>query len=289
MTDELQSIMGNTASNIATAASQVNPMVTFGIVVAVVFLGFLAFGIYRLIINDKIKIGRREKNSKDDKNKDDNKENNSNDSTNNTNNSDSLNILKKIINDSIKSGYERCTLRQELFDEQVKVMNNNLGIIRTTIASKFMQECGGDSNIQYFIEKIFDDRISMRLKQTFKKDNLATKTEEQVIDNNRDIIDDAFNNIKNDLMMKGISDKKYFDILDSNKEALNGKIKIILKEARRLAREKKDELDELHRSFVSEQKIMVAGFMNSNIADGDFDDLASTLYLPPNDIIGEMN
>ena len=200
-------------------------------------------------------------------------------------NKERINIIKRIISDSVKSGYDRCTIRQELFDEQVKVMNNNLGVILSTIASNFKNKCGGDVNMQYYIENLFDTKICVRLKHVFKKDNLATKTEEQVIDSNRDIIDDALTSIKNDLSLKGFDDD-YLKILDDNKEILNEKIKFILKDARRLAREKKDELDELHNIFTSNQRMIITSFIDAS--EEELKDLASSLALPPNDIIGEM-
>lgn len=283
MTDEVQSILGSTVQGAAAGASQQYPFATF-IVVIIAFI-VLAFGagIFFLIKGGHISWNKDKKKSnepaKSEKTEDSSKPTESS-------NKEKINILKRIISDSVKSGYDRCSIRQELFDEQVKVMNNNLGVILSTIASSFKNKCGGDINMQYYIESLFDEKICIRLKQVFKKDNLATKTEEQVIDSNRDIIDDAFTNIKNELSLKGFDDN-YLKILDDHKEILNEKIKFILKDARRLAREKKDELDELHNIFASEQKATIANFID--VSEEELKDLTSSLTLPPNDIIGEMN
>lgn len=282
MTEEVQATLGTTFKEVAINASQQNSLLTFIIVAIVVifFGGLTAFVI--LVKSGHISLGKNKKNNepaKSEKTEDSSKPAESS-------SKEKINILKRIISDSVKSGYDRCSIRQELFDEQVKVMNNNLGVILSTIASSFKNKCGGDINMQYYIESLFDEKICIRLKQVFKKDNLATKTEEQVIDSNRDIIDDAFTNIKNELSLKGFDDN-YLKILDDHKEILNEKIKFILKDARRLAREKKDELDELHNIFASEQKATIANFID--VSEEELKDLTSSLTLPPNDIIGEMN
>ena len=283
MTDEVQSILGNTVQGAAAGASQQYPFATF-IVVIIAFI-VLAFGvgIFFLIKGGHISWNKNKKGNEPAKSE---KTENSDSKAPENSNKEKINILKRIISDSVKSGYDRCAIRQELFDEQVKVMNNNLGVILSTIASNFKNKCGGDINMQYYIESLFDEKICIRLKQVFKKDNLATKTEEQVIDSNRDIIDDAFTNIKNELSMKDFGDD-YLKILDDHKEILNDKIKFILKDARRLAREKKDELDELHNIFASDQRTTIANFID--VSEEELKDLTSSLTLPPNDIIGEMN
>lgn len=283
MTEEVQATLGTTFKEVAINASQQNSLLTFVIVIIAAIIVTCLVGFFILVKCGHIPLGKNKKDNEQAKSE------NPSESGGNSNpevsNKEKINTLKRIIADSVKSGYERCSIRQELFDEQVKVMNNSLGVILSTIASNFKNKCGGDINTQYYIESLFDEIICIRLKHVFKKDNLATKTEEQVIDSNRGIIDDAFTNIKSELS-KDFGDD-YLKILDDHKEILNDKIKFILKEARRLAREKKDELEELHNVFASNQRMTIMSFID--VSEEELKELTSSLTLPPNDIIGEMN
>lgn len=109
--------------------------------------------------------------------------------------------IVSIVNYSIENGYESCKVRQQLFDIQMHTIHRNFELVTTSILNTYIQNKGKKYDvIKVLLNQALETKVINPLRQICIADRLAEKTKEQVVELERSFIDNAYNDVKLELI-----------------------------------------------------------------------------------------
>lgn len=104
--------------------------------------------------------------------------------------------LSTIIQYSVDTGYENSKKRQELFDNQMAKIRDNSDVIQTFIIEGYISKGGVNVDIaRALLYYCFREKVVAPFRQICVADRLAEKTKEEIVNNNRNFIDTAYHNL----------------------------------------------------------------------------------------------
>lgn len=104
--------------------------------------------------------------------------------------------LSTIIQYSVDTGYENSKKRQELFDNQMAKIRDNSDVIQTFIIEGYISKGGTNVDIaRALLYYCFREKVVAPFRQICVADRLAEKTKEEIVNNNRNFIDTAYHNL----------------------------------------------------------------------------------------------
>ena len=198
-----------------------------------------------------------------------------------------ITCISNVANDSINSGYQRCSKRQELYDKQMEFSRSLFDGLCRTISNEYRKN-NPYSNIDIILEHIFHRAIYKYLSQIYKLNGLNKRTKEGLIEEKKPVIDSTTDRVICEIgkIFDDDTREQLIAIVKSRNEEFKKDMVISLEKAHDFAKEELNSFLDLSKEL--DRKIK----NNLSYLDNDFDVMELTLSLddklPPNNIIGDF-
>jgi hypothetical protein len=203
-----------------------------------------------------------------------------------------VSCLSKIISASVKSGFDKSIIRQELFNKQTTYTRNRFNSIISNITVAYMSS-KNSATIKYLeviLKSIFREKIYIPLEKIFKEDRLAEKKLEDLIELHRSLINNIpldvlkecsyFSNIEN-------SSVDFIKLVENKQEDIKKATVDSIEKAYIFAKEEKARVEKVSEQLDEEIKNSLEGYLGNDIEKISIPETWNNSY-PPNDIIGEI-